>query len=175
MKRLICVSLFIPFPVFVDAESHAHVHGVATLEVAVEANKVTLLLDSPLDNLLGFEHTPRTDAERRQADDMVVTLRAGGTLFTIDPAAQCMLGNVELRSAALNLGRPQPEANDDGHADLDGSFEYICKDATRATYIETGLLDAFPRLQRIDVLVATSKGQLKRELKRPSKRIALSR
>ena len=45
----------------------AHQHGVARLDVAVEATRVTLYLDTPLDNLLGFERAPRTDAERKAA------------------------------------------------------------------------------------------------------------
>ena len=42
----------------------AHQHGVAQLEVAVDGNSLTVTLDTPLDNLLGFERGPRTDLPR---------------------------------------------------------------------------------------------------------------
>jgi hypothetical protein len=101
----------------VQAAGHAHVHGVAKLDIAVETTKLTLQLDSPLDNLLGFEHAPRTDAEHKRAEAAIAQLRAGATMFKIDPAAQCTLAAVELSSAALKLGTPDPAEEHDGHAD----------------------------------------------------------
>jgi len=79
---------------------------------------------------------------------------------------------VELVSAALQLGRPDP--SEAGHADLDGTFEFRCADAGKATFVDVGLFD-FPRLQRLDVQVATPRGQFKRELKRPAQRISLTK
>jgi Protein of unknown function (DUF2796) len=159
------------------AAGKAHQHGAAKLDIAVEATKLTLELECPLDNLLGFERGPRTDAERKQADAAVTRLKAGAEMFRIDPAAQCTLTKVELASAALKLGQPDPkEAKEakEGHADIDGSFEFTCADATKAAYIDVGLFE-FKRLQRLEVQVATPRGQFKRDLKRPAVRIGLSK
>jgi hypothetical protein len=96
-------------------------------------------------------------------------------MFVIDPAAQCQLASVDLSSAALKLGHPDPqEEQQDGHADIDGSFEFTCVDATKAAFIDVGLFD-FAHLQRLEVQVATPRGQFKRDLKRPAKRIALTK
>jgi hypothetical protein len=156
------------------AAGHAHEHGVAKLDIAVETGKLTIELDSPLDNLLGFERAPRTDAERKAADAAVAQLRAAQLMFVIDPAAACTLDTVELSSAALKLGHPDPKEEQEGHADIDGSFEFKCADATKATFIDVGLF-GFARLQRVEVQVATPRAQFKRELKRPAKRIVLTR
>ena len=161
-------------PLLVYAADHAHVHGVAKLDIAVEDNKLTLQLDSPMDNLLGFERAPRTDAERRLADGVVAQLRAASTLFKIDPAAQCTLAKVELISAALKLGTPDPAESQDGHADLDGSFEFNCADATKAAYVDVGLF-SFAHVQRLEVRVVTARGQYKRDLKRPAQRVELNK
>ena len=157
-----------------SAAGQAHQHGVAKLDIAVQATQLTLQLESPLDNLLGFERAPRTDAERKQADAVVATLKAGDTMFKIDPAAGCKLATVELSSSALKLGQPDPADEKDGHADIDGSYEFNCTDATKAAYVDVGLF-AFPRLQRLQVQVATPRGQFKRDLKRPTARIALGK
>lgn len=154
------------------AAGHAHVHGVAKLDIAVEATRLTLQMESPLDNLLGFEHAPRSDAERQQADALVVKLKAAGGLFRIDPAGQCTLANVELASSALKLGNPDP--SEEGHADIDGTFEFTCADATKAAYIDVGLF-GFARMQRLEVQVATPKGQFKRNLSRPATRVSLTK
>jgi hypothetical protein len=159
-------------PLLAHAAGKAHVHGIAKLDVAVEATKITVQLESPLDNLLGYERAPRTDAERKQADAMVARLKAGDAMFRIDPAAQCTLGKVELASSALKLGQPDP--SEEGHADIDGTFEFNCVDAAKAAFIDVGLFE-YKRLQRLEVQVAASKGQFKRDLKRPVTRIVLTK
>jgi hypothetical protein len=169
MQALLWLAAFATAPA-IAAES-AHSHGSARLDIAVEANRITIELESPLDSLLGFERAPRTERERRQADAMVATLKAAQALFKIDAAAQCQLAGVELTSAALKLGQAT-KTEQAGHADIDGSFEFNCADAAKVTHIEHGLFQ-FARLQRIDVQLATPKGQFKRTLKRPASRIDL--
>lgn len=152
----------------------AHVHGIAKLDIAVEATRLTVQLDSPLDNILGFERAPRSAAERKQAAAAAAKLNAAASMFRIDPAAQCKLAKVELASAALQLGKPEPAAAKEGHADVDGSFEFECVDATKAAYVDVGLFE-FVHLQGLEVQVATPRGQFRRDLKRPARRIVLTK
>lgn len=155
------------------AAGQAHVHGAARLDIAVDMQRISLQLESPLDNLLGFERAPRTDAERRQADVLLARLRAADTMFRIDPAAGCTLARVELASAALKLGASAP--GEDGHADLDAEVSFNCLDAGKAAFVDVGLFDAAARLQRLDVQVASPQGQFRRDLARPGRRIRLTR
>lgn len=150
----------------------AHEHGAARLDVALDGSTLTLALSTPLDGLLGFERAPRSEAEKRAAEQAVATLRAADKLFVIDPAAGCALASVALESAALKLGAAAP-AKDDGHADLDGDFVFRCQSAP--AFVEAGLFKAFARLSRLDVQVAAPKGQRKLVLKRPAQRIDLPR
>lgn len=154
--------------------AEAHVHGIAKLDIAVESTRLSVHLDSPLDNLLGFEHAPRTDAERKQVDAAVAKLKDAAAMFRIDPAAQCTPAVVELASAALKLGRPDADEAKPGHADIDASFEFDCVDATKAGYVDVGLF-GFSHLQGLEVQGATPAGQFRRDLKRPVVRIRLKR
>jgi hypothetical protein len=153
------------------AAGHAHVHGIARLDVAVEPTRIVLQLSSPLDNLLGFERAPRTDDERKQAAAVVDRLRKPD-LFQADPAGGCTLKSASLSSAALKLGNPDPAEEEAGHADIDGTFELACRDATAAKFIDVGLFQ-FARLQRLEVQVVTPRAQFKRDLQRPGRRIDL--
>lgn len=162
-------------PAIAVAQGHAHQHGVLELNIAVEARKLTLQLESPLDNLVGFERAPRTAAERKRVEAALAKLKAAQTLFVIDPAAQCKLSNVTLTSAVLKLGASQPGSANNEHADIDASFEFDCEDAARAAFVDVGLFDAFAGMKRIAVQVVTPKGQLKRTLERPARRVELSR
>lgn len=156
------------------ANAHAHAHGAAKLDVGVEATRITFQLETPLDNLVGFERAPRTSAERQRVDAAVAKLRAPDQLFKLDPAAQCRLDKVNLQSTALGLGQPDPKEAADGHADLDASFEFSCTDATKARFVDLGLFD-FSRLQRLQAQVATPRQQFKQDMKRPGTRLSLQR
>jgi hypothetical protein len=157
------------------AAGKAHQHGVLKLDIAVEARKLSLQLESPLDNLVGFERAPRNEAERQRVDAALAKLKAGQMLFTIDPAAQCKLAKVQLASAVLKLGPSAPAGKPSEHADIDAVFEFDCHDAARAAFIDVGLFDAFAGMQQIEVQIATPTAQRKHTLKRPARRVALAR
>lgn len=89
------------------AGGKAHEHGALKLAVAIEGNKLTIAMEAPLDNLLGFERAPRTDAERKAAADVLARLRSpdkGAALFVPDAAAQCTLGKAEVQAPVLEPG-----------------------------------------------------------------------
>ena len=159
----------------------AHQHGVAQLDVAVEPTRVTLDLDTPLDNLLGFERAPRTDAERAAVDKVLARLRAADGLFRIDGAAGCTLAKVSLVSAVLGLAPPgvdaakAAEAAKGDHAELNGRFEFSCKAGNRASFVEVGLFEAFAPMKRIELQLVLPRGQMKASLTRPATRVALAR
>jgi hypothetical protein len=157
----------------------AHEHGAATLELAVDAGRVTVELSSPLDGLVGFERAPRTDAERKAVDAAIAALRQPEALFRFDPAAQCTPKGVELAAPKLGLGGTVAGAGAaDGageeHGDLQARYELECKGRPPA-FVEVGLFESFRRLSRIDVQWVTPKAQGKVSLKRPAKRVELAR
>jgi hypothetical protein len=153
----------------------AHEHGVARLAVTVDPTHVTLDLDTPLDNLVGFEHAARTDAERERAAAALARLRAAEGLFRIDPGAGCKLSGAELRAPTLQPGAASAAPAKEGHADLAGHFEFTCKAGARAGFVEVGLFEHFPALRRIDLQVNTPRGQMQATLLRPASRVALAR
>ena len=61
LSILMAAGLASASPVHADA---AHEHGVAVLRVVSEGATLMIEFVSPLDNLVGFEHAPRTDAQR---------------------------------------------------------------------------------------------------------------
>lgn len=165
----IAAALFAAAP-FLSAQAqqqHAHVHGQLRLDVAVDGPTVVIDMESPLDNIVGFERAPKTDAEKKIVEDAVAQLRAADKLFIVDPAANCKLGPVDLRSGALGLGNPDPN-EPVGHADLDATFSFNCTNAAAAKFIDLNLFGAFKGLRQIDSQIATAQGQFKRQLKRPA-------
>lgn len=151
----------------------AHEHGVATLDIAVDARQIVVQFETPLDNLVGFERAPRTDSERQRVDEAIARLKDGDALFRFDPAAGCKLARARLDSPALGLGGQGSAPAQGAHAELQASWEFACTDATRAVHVDVGLF-AFNQLKRVQVQLALPKGQAKRELKRPNGRLLLA-
>jgi len=58
-----------------------HVHGEAELYIAIEGNKVLLELESPADNILGFEHQPSTPQQEKQVADAMAELKTYSSLI----------------------------------------------------------------------------------------------
>lgn len=144
----------------------AHQHGVARLEVVADGSSLTVTLDSPLDNLLGFERGPRTAAERAAAQAMAQRLHGGAALWQPTPAAGCTLQDVALASAVIDPallapgGRPSATsaapapAADAGHADLQAVFRFDCRAPQGLRGLALGgLFQAFPRLRQLDAAV----------------------
>ena len=152
----------------------AHQHGVAKLAVAVDGQMLEITLESPLDNLLGFERAPRNDRERQAVRQMAQRFHSG-ELFTLTPAAQCKVTGAELVSAVLDpallaaapaapagggaTAAAAPAGKDDGHADLDATVRYQCSQPAALKGADVGLFKAFSRFRQIDAAVATGSGQ----------------
>jgi uncharacterized protein DUF2796 len=150
-------------------EPGAHVHGSARLEIAVDADTLTLRLESPLDNLLGFEHLPRNDKERAAVRAMADKLQQAAALFAPTPAAQCQVHSVKLESPVLE---PAKKAGGDGHTDLDGEFVFRCARPEALRDLEVGLFQSFPHLRRLDAQVAGPRRQVAMKLTPQQRRIA---
>lgn len=142
-----------------------HQHGVANLELVADGNSLTITLDSPLDNLLGFERGPRTDAERAKVRAMAETLRTKATLVVPAAAAGCQLQGVDLASdviapallaaapapASTTPPGPAPAAKAGAHADLEAVFRFQCAQPQVLNSVALGgLFQAFPRLRQLD-------------------------
>lgn len=172
-KPLWCAALLAAATL--PAQAHkAHEHGAAKLDVAVSGNTIVLMLDTPLDSIVGFERAPRNDAERARVAKAEAMLREPAKLFAFDAAAGCTAGKVELKAPVLGWGGAPP-AKETGHADLEASFEFSCQDAAKARALEHQLFASFSALKRIDVQVAGARGQVRATLRAGTTRLNLVR
>jgi hypothetical protein len=169
-------------------QQHAHSHGRLALDVSIDPQAITLTMEAPLDNFLGFERAPRTAAERKSVAAMVERFMAANTLFIPDPRAECRLSEVTLESAVLGLGdnakgdatplqsgAAKGQRAQDEHADIDVSIVFACAKASLARQIDVKLFDAFKGIRRIDAQVASDQGQFKRSLSKAAPRLTWRR
>lgn len=157
-------------PLHAQHNPAAHEHGVAALRVVSDGAAVLIEFVSPLDNLVGFEHAPRTDAQREALRTAEARLRDGARLFQLSGEAGC-----QLRYVAVDSPWPQdphhahaPEQGHgntatapahEGHAELVASYRFECAAIDRLASLKTALFDTFPRLRTLRAERATASGQ----------------
>lgn len=139
----------------------AHVHGVGALSFAAEGETLFAELHTPLANLVGFEHAPRTDAEREAYRAALDLLSDPETIFDLSPA-RCALDRVALTEpdfAHDDGDHGHDHAHDrhdhDGahvHADLRVEYELTCSGLDRLGAVHAALFAHFPGFERIDAL-----------------------
>lgn len=155
------------------AQGHgqAHQHGVVSVTLALDGQALSLNLDAPLHDLVGFERAPRTAAEKAAAAAVLKQLDPGGGLWQPTPEAGCTLAGTRVDAPVLQ----QQQAAADGHADLEAVYEFRCEQPARLTGVAHTLFKAFPRIARIDFQYALPGGQGKAQLRKPQALLPLKR
>lgn len=137
-----------------------HEHGSARMNVAVEAERIVIEFESPLHDLVGFEHAPRDARERDALKALEPTLRDATRHFRLSAEAGCHAAEISVALPfGASAGKPAAAAHRRGHADLSARLTFVCAAPDALRDLEVRLFDAFPRLQRIRVQSATPRGQ----------------
>jgi Protein of unknown function (DUF2796) len=146
-----------------EFEQHeAHEHGKVALNVAVEGNKLTIELDAPAINVVGFEHAPSSDAERAAVANAQKQFQSGQRLFGVPPEAQCHLERVDVHSEAHR-----------NHMDYEGTFTYACEAPGKLTWFEPWLLDKLLNVTALRINVISPSGQRSETVQSARTRVSL--
>ena len=95
-----------------SAESHTH--GDASLAMVLERTVITVELDTPLYNLLGFEHEADTEAQKATVLKAETVLSKGSSLFIFNSEAGCSILRDRI---SVELGHHEDEDEHSGHED----------------------------------------------------------
>ncbi|MGF1693110.1 zinc uptake protein ZrgA [Photobacterium kagoshimensis] len=89
----------------------AHVHGVVELNIAQDANALLVEITAPGADVVGFEHAPKNDEQKKALDSALKTLAQPLQLLTFSTGAQCTLVDTLVTETLT--------AHDDKHAHHD--------------------------------------------------------
>jgi uncharacterized protein DUF2796 len=162
-------------------ELGAHEHGRGTLNIALEGTRLTLELEVPGIDIVGFEHKAKSRKDKAAVDTAKKQLAKPLALFKLPASAGCA---VKEASAAV-----EGEEHDHGKADKDKAAkgsdhtpehsqfhaQYVldCKSPADITSIEFDYFRVFAGAQKLEVNLITPKGQDKFEVTRAKPRLDL--
>jgi hypothetical protein len=127
------------------AHHHAHAHGQGELELSIEKGRIQGMLRVPMESLLGFEHAPKTDAQRAQVADLRKRLEDPSNLVAPPTAAGCQLTSVVAESSMFT------GAVKGGHSELAYSFEWRCAKPDQLTSLGLPVFASHKRLKQLEV------------------------
>jgi hypothetical protein len=148
--------------------SRAHHHGAARLDVTLDGGALQIALDSPADNFLGFEHAPRTDAQKKTVARVEQQLREPGKLFTPVAAAGC-----QAQPTRVEIKLPPPGSKET-HSEIETEWRWQCAQPAALAHVDVGLFKAFPRLKELRVQIVTAHGQKAAVLKPGAVRLKIA-
>jgi hypothetical protein len=148
----------------------AHVHGIATLNLALEGEEVHVELDSPAANIVGFEYAPSSDADHAALDQAAATLKDGDRLFRFNPEAGCRMEKASVASSLLDEEHGEPKGDHDRekheehghnkdeheqegetHSDIEAAYHFECDQPAKLTRLTVELFEVFPRTEKLNV------------------------
>jgi hypothetical protein len=136
-----------------SAGPHAHTHGVGELELALDGSTVRASLRLPMESLLGFEHAPRTEAQKEAVQKLKARLADPVAWILPSSQAGCRLVSTDYKSTLFSGEVVR------GHSDLEYIFAFECRNVTELTRFDVLALQVFPRLRSLRVQLVTDQGQ----------------
>ncbi len=142
----------------------AHVHGHGKLNIAIEGKSISLELDVPAADIVGFEHEPKTPEEKAALELAKARLASGLSLFTPSAEAQCAQKNAAVgmeaeHGAENDQHAPGGKHEEHVHADFNAEYTFECAAPSQLKSMAFGYFVAFPNAQELDISIISPKGQ----------------
>jgi Protein of unknown function (DUF2796) len=149
------------------ASRPAHQHGAASLHVSLDGGDIAL--EGPADNLLGFEHAPRNEAQRKTVERAEQQLKQPVQLFATPPAAEC-----QVQPARVDVKLPAAGSRE-VHSEIEAEWRWACGKPDALAHVDVGgLFKAFPRLKQLTVQIVSAQGQKATTLRPGTTRVKIS-
>lgn len=145
------------------AESHEH--GVATLEMALDGNRLIAAFTSPAMNIVGFEHIAEDESDIRSVKTAIEDLKEGEKLILMEQGG-CTLTNVTIEAEGLLQDTHETHEEDahDGHSEFEAAYEFTCTTPDALKTVAVGFFKAWPGIEEIETVFLSEKHQISAEL-----------
>jgi len=167
-----------------------HRHDRARLDVALDGKRLSIELDAPAQNVVGFEYEPFTVTERQASERATKWLQSGQGLFELPAEANCQLAasvlqppdwarrrqeqreNTELarevfQDANVQTSEPAP------HADYRARYRFDCENPDKLDWVDARLMEQMKGGVSLQANVMTEGAQKQQLVSKESTRIAL--
>lgn len=160
----------------------AHEHGSGKLNIAVAGKTMTIELEIPAADIVGFEHAAKTKKQKADVKAATAKLKDALKLFVVNSDAACKLASakVETEGAMAEGGHDHGHSHghshgkkeaksEESHSEFHVNYKLTCGSPKNMTAIEFAFFDAFPNSQELEVSLVGDRGVKKFEATRNAK------
>ena len=166
------------------AEEHRqlgpHEHGVGRLNIAIEGKRVSMELEVPGADIVGFEHEASTKEQKAAVSKATTTLKNALKVFELPAEAKCKLAEAEVavgaedhdHDAAGHEGAKHEGGEEEGHhSEFHATYAIDCTAPEKLTGIQFRYFELFAGARKLDINLVTEKGQNHYEVTRESPKL----
>ena len=184
---IVLVCLFVSFDVLaqVARQKDSHEHGAAKLMMVMEGKKLQVEFEVPSESLIGFEHFPKSQGNRKNFNEAIKILSDPSKLFSIPIKAECLLVGMNVSQSLFSNeeehDHDESEKEDEHghdesekseiHSEFSSKYHWHCEHLDEIDSIDTQLMNIFPRIEEIRVRWITKNNQGSIELESKDDRI----
>jgi len=140
----------------------SHEHGVSSLKMALEGQILEMELESPANDIVGFEHAPENKSQKAAIAKALSLLKSKPGVFKTPPTANCKVEDVS--------GKFEVEKD---HAGFHITWKIKCLNPKEIKSLETNFFQKFPKAKEIEVEIISAFGQKAIEWENGTKKIKL--
>ncbi len=169
-----------------NREQGAHQHGHGRFNMAIEKSTVSIELEAPGSDIVGFEHAPKTAQEKKAVEAAKAQLKDALKLFGLPKEAGCRVTktDIDVHGAGddhkhdhgpKDAKAPPAKADDkaSAHTEFHAQYALTCSKPSAITALDFGFFAAFPGAQDLEVVAISDKGQVKAEATRKAPKVSL--
>lgn len=154
MKNVIALGLALVSSLAIAHAQHAHSHGVGELGIVVEKDQLTVLLEIPQHDVVGFERAPKSAREQVTVQAALEKLGQAERLLVPSAAGQCTLIDKVVEAPLLTGGKAA-----EGHADVSARYVWRCAQPAALKEVKVNVMGEFKRVRSLNVSFAGPQGQ----------------
>jgi hypothetical protein len=188
---LAAVALTVTMPGRARAEDEhrelgPHVHGHGTLNIAVENKRVSMDLEVPGMDIVGFEHAASTDDQKKIVDAATTQLAKPLEVFKLSEAAGCTVADAKVAIEPEHHHDGDDDDHDEhdkaagghdehaGHNEFHVTYALDCKEPASLTAITFDYFKMFAGAHDLTVNVVSAKAQNSFEVSRDKPELDLT-
>ena len=192
---IVLVIFIVSFDILaqVARQKDSHEHGAAKLMMVMEGEKLQVEFEVPSESLIGFEHIPKSQSNRKNFNEAIKILSVPSKLFSIPIKAECLLVGMNVsqslfsneeehdHEAEKEHGHDESEKEDvhghdeseksEIHSEFKSNYSWNCQHLNEIDSIGTQLMSFFFGIEKIRVNWISNNGQGSLELESKDDRI----
>lgn len=148
---------------------HAHSHGSSELNLATDKYKLKIVMTIPGFDIVGFEHTPKTKAQKNSVKQAISALKNAPKNIELPKSSICTVSkDSSVETEMDHHDHHSHNHKKSEHAEFKITYHYICKNITALTSVTVNVFSHFKNMQTMKAQGITKDGQFTQSLNKKS-------